>query len=70
MGIVVQKYGGSSVATPEHITAVAERIGRARESGQDLVVVTSAMGKTTDRLLRQASEVSRNPSPREIDHSS
>ena len=67
MGIVVQKYGGSSVATPEHITAVADRIGRARESGLDLVVVASAMGKTTDRLLRQASEVSRSPSPREID---
>ena len=67
MGIVVQKYGGSSVATPEHIMAVADRIGRARESGSDLVVVASAMGKTTDRLLRQASEVSRSPSPREID---
>ncbi|CAN5699088.1 aspartate kinase [soil metagenome] len=67
MGAVVQKYGGSSVATPEHITAVADRIGRARESGLDLVVVASAMGKTTDRLLRQASEVSRSPSPREID---
>ena len=67
MGAVVQKYGGSSVATPEHITAVADRIGRARETGLDLVVVASAMGKTTDRLLRQASEVSRSPSPREID---
>lgn len=65
--IVVQKYGGSSVATPEHIAAVADRIGRARESGLDLVVVASAMGKTTDRLLGQASEVSRSPSPREID---
>ncbi|MGB3634097.1 MAG: aspartate kinase [Rubrobacteraceae bacterium] len=67
MEIVVQKYGGSSVATPEHITAVADRIGRARESGRGLVVVASAMGKSTDRLLRQASEVSRSPSPREID---
>jgi aspartate kinase len=67
MGIVVQKYGGSSVATAEHIKAVAERVGRARESGSDLVVVVSAMGKTTDRLLRLAGEVSREPSPREID---
>lgn len=67
MGVVVQKYGGSSVATPEHIRAVAERIRRAREAGLDLVVVASAMGKTTDRLLRQASEVSSSPSPREID---
>lgn len=67
MGIVVQKYGGSSVATAEHIKAVAEKIGRARESGLDLVVAVSAMGKTTDRLLRLAGEVSRDPSPREID---
>ena len=67
LGIVVQKYGGSSVATAEHIRAVAERVGRARGSGLDLVVVVSAMGKTTDRLLRLAGEVSRDPSPREID---
>jgi aspartate kinase len=67
LGIVVQKYGGSSVATAEHIKAVAERIGRARQSGLDLVVVASAMGKTTDGLLRLAGEVSREPSPREVD---
>jgi aspartate kinase len=67
LSIVVQKYGGSSVATAEHIRAVAERVGRARSSGLDLVVVVSAMGKTTDRLLRLAGEVSRDPSPREID---
>src|SRR5919107_6037582 len=67
LGIVVQKYGGSSVATAEHIRAVAERVHRARESGTRLVVVVSAMGKTTDRLLRLAGEVSRDPSPREID---
>jgi aspartate kinase len=67
LGIVVQKYGGSSVATADHIKAVAERVGRARSSGLDLVVVVSAMGKTTDRLLRLAGEVSRDPSPREID---
>lgn len=67
MGLVVQKYGGSSVATAEHIKAVAERVGRARDSGLGLVVTVSAMGKTTDRLLRLAGEVSENPSPREID---
>jgi aspartate kinase len=55
------------VATAEHIKTVAERVGRARSSGLDLVVVVSAMGKTTDRLLRLAGEVSREPSPREID---
>jgi aspartate kinase len=67
LGIVVQKYGGSSVATAEHIRAVAKRVERARGSGLDLVVVVSAMGKTTDRLLELASEVSREPSAREID---
>ncbi len=67
MGIVVQKYGGSSVATAAHIRAVAGRVERARRSGLDLVVVVSAMGKTTDRLLELAGEVSRDPSPREID---
>jgi aspartate kinase len=67
LGIVVQKYGGSSVATADHIRAVAGKVERARESGSDLVVVVSAMGKTTDRLLRLAGEVSRDPSPREID---
>ena len=67
MGIIVQKYGGSSVATTEHINAVAERIKRAHGSGLGLVVTVSAMGKQTDRLLRLAGEVSRDPSPREID---
>ena len=68
MGIVVQKYGGSSVATAEHIRAVAERVTKAHEEeGLDLVVVVSAMGKTTDRLLSLAREVARHPSPREID---
>jgi len=67
LGIVVQKYGGSSVATAEHIKAVADRVKRARAGGDRLVVVVSAMGKTTDRLLRLAGEVSSDPSPREID---
>ena len=68
MGIVVQKYGGSSVATAEHIKTVAERVKKARErEGLSLVVVVSAMGKTTDRLLALAREVARNPSAREID---
>ncbi|HET9927314.1 MAG TPA: aspartate kinase, partial [Rubrobacter sp.] len=67
MGIIVQKYGGSSVATAEHIRAVAERVKRVHDSGYGLVVTVSAMGKQTDRLLRLAGEVSRDPSPREID---
>jgi len=68
LGIVVQKYGGSSVATAVHIKAVAERVRKTREEeGLDLVVVVSAMGKTTDRLLSLASEVAGRPAPREID---
>src|SRR4051812_16777512 len=68
LAIVVQKYGGSSVATAEHIKTVAERVKKAHdEEGLSLVVVVSAMGKTTDRLLALAGEVSRNPPPREID---
>ncbi len=68
MGIVVQKYGGSSVATAEHIKAVAKRVKKAHEDeGLGLVVVVSAMGKTTDRLLALVREVARNPAPREID---
>src|SRR5919205_955346 len=67
LGIVVQKYGGSSVATAEHIKAVAERVKKTHESDVSLVVAVSAMGKTTDRLLALAAEVSREPSPREID---
>lgn len=55
------------MATADHIKAVAERVKRDRESNLDLVVVVSAMGKTTDRLLRLAGEVSHSPSPREID---
>jgi aspartate kinase len=67
LGVFVHKYGGSSVATAEHIAAVAERVERSRKSGDRLVVVVSAMGKTTDRLLRLAGEVSDEPAPREID---
>ena len=68
MSIVVQKYGGSSVATAEHIRAVAERVKKAHDKeGLSLVVAVSAMGKTTDRLLALATEVARDPAPREID---
>src|SRR5919199_1194623 len=67
LAIIVQKYGGSSVATTEHVRAVAERIKRVHESGLGIVVTVSAMGKQTDRLLALAHEVSRDPSPREID---
>jgi aspartate kinase len=67
MPIVVQKYGGTSVGSPERIRSVADRIVRAREEGSDVVVVVSAMGDTTDELLDMASEVTPAPEPRELD---
>lgn len=67
MSIIVQKYGGTSVGTPERIQAVADRIVRTREAGHDVVVVVSAMGDTTDELLRMAYEVAAVPEPRELD---
>jgi aspartate kinase len=65
--IVVQKYGGSSVADTDRIRRVAQRICQARREGHDVVVVVSAMGKTTDHLLQQAYEVSPVPPGRELD---
>jgi aspartate kinase len=67
MGLLVQKYGGTSVGSPERIRAVADRIVRTRKSGTDLVVVVSAMGHTTDQLLELAQQVSSEEHPREMD---
>lgn len=67
MALIVQKYGGSSVATAERILAVARRIAAAKQAGNDLVVVVSAMGKTTDQLIKLAGEVSPEPDEREMD---
>jgi aspartate kinase len=67
LALVVQKYGGSSVADAERIKRVAERIAAARKSGNDVVVVVSAMGDTTDELFDLASQVSPLPPPRELD---
>lgn len=67
MGLVVQKYGGSSVATAERIKRVAERIVATRKAGNDVVVVVSAMGDTTDELLDLAQQVSPAPPGRELD---
>ncbi|MDA0364810.1 MAG: aspartate kinase [Chloroflexi bacterium] len=64
---VVQKYGGSSVATAEHIKRVAERIRARHLDGDQVVVSVSAMGDTTDDLLTLASHVSAHPPPRELD---
>ncbi len=67
MPLLVQKYGGTSVDGPERIRAVAERVARARAAGNDLVVVVSAMGHTTDELVTLAHRVSEKPQPRELD---
>lgn len=67
MGIVVQKYGGSSVADAQGIKRVAQRIVEAKKSGHDVVVVVSAMGDTTDDLLALAHQVSPLPPGRELD---
>ena len=67
MALVVQKYGGSSVESAERIKRVAERIVTTRKAGNDVVVVVSAMGDTTDNLLDLATQVSPVPPPRELD---
>jgi aspartate kinase len=67
MPIVVQKYGGTSVGSTERIRSVADRIVRAREDGNDVVVVVSAMGDSTDGLLAMAADITPVPEPRELD---
>jgi aspartate kinase len=67
VALIVQKYGGSSVADAERIKRVAQRIVAARKAGDDVVVVVSAMGDTTDELLDLASQVSPLPPGRELD---
>ncbi|MBP7928720.1 MAG: aspartate kinase [Acidimicrobiia bacterium] len=67
MSLIVQKYGGTSVADPERIAAVADHITRTRRQGHGVVVAVSAMGKSTDDLIRLANEVASNPGGREMD---
>ncbi len=67
MGLVVQKYGGTSVGSIERIKAVADRVVRARDRGDRIVVVVSAMAGETNRLFQLASELSESPSARETD---
>jgi aspartate kinase len=66
-GLVVQKYGGSSLATANRIRHVAGRIAAERATGSALVVVVSAMGDTTDHLIELAASVTSDPDPRELD---
>lgn len=67
MSILVQKFGGSSVADLDKITAVARKVSATRKAGNDVVVVVSAMGDTTDELLEMARKISPEPSRRELD---
>jgi aspartate kinase len=67
MSLVVQKYGGTSVGSVERIQAVAQRVMKSAIAGTSLVVVVSAMGKTTDSLVKLANAISSNPSRREMD---
>ncbi|UIZ92253.1 aspartate kinase [Corynebacterium sp. CNCTC7651] len=67
MALIVQKYGGSSLESAERIRAVAERIAATKRAGNDVVVVCSAMGDTTDELLDLAAQVNPTPPAREMD---
>jgi aspartate kinase len=67
MALIVQKFGGTSVGSLERIKNVARRVAKARDAGNDVVVVVSAMAGETDRLLKLAKELSPMPDPRELD---
>ncbi|WP_035985427.1 aspartate kinase [Leptolyngbya sp. KIOST-1] len=67
MALIVQKYGGTSVGTVERIQAVAQRVKATVEAGNSVVVVVSAMGKTTDGLVKLAADITSQPSRREMD---
>ena len=67
MPLIVQKYGGTSVGSPERIRAVAERVKRWRDQGHQMVVVVSAMSGETDRLIALAKSIQERPVPRELD---
>ena len=67
MALVVQKYGGTSVGSVERIQAVAQRIKKTVQQGNSLVIVVSAMGKSTDTLVDLAQQITSSPSRREMD---
>ena len=67
MALIVQKYGGSSVAGAERIRSVAKRIAQAKDRGDKVVVVVSAMGDTTDELIKLAYQITSRPDDRELD---
>jgi aspartate kinase len=67
MALIVQKYGGTSVGTVERIQAVAQRVKQTVAAGNSVVVVVSAMGKTTDSLVKLAADITDQPCRREMD---
>ena len=67
MGLIVQKYGGTSVGSPERIKNVARRVARWHRDGHQVVVVVSAMSGETNRLIALAKEIQAHPDPRELD---
>jgi aspartate kinase len=67
MALIVQKYGGTSVGSPERIKNVAKRVARWKAQGHDVVVVVSAMSGETNRLIALAKEIQAQPDPRELD---
>src|SRR5580692_2364789 len=67
MGIIVQKYGGTSVGEPAKLKRVARRVVETAAAGDQVCVVVSAMGHTTDELIALAAQVSDDPHPREMD---
>ncbi len=67
MSLIVQKYGGTSVGDPARVKRVADRIAATKRDGHDVIVVVSAMGKTTDELIELAAEINENPPGREMD---
>ena len=64
MALIVQKYGGTSVANADRIRNLASRVGRFKKKGHQIVVVVSAMSGETNRLIALANEVTANPDPR------
>ena len=67
MALIVQKYGGTSVGSPDRIKNVARKVAKFRAAGHQVVVVVSAMSGETNRLIALTKEVAANPSPRELD---
>ncbi|MFZ4498348.1 MAG: aspartate kinase, partial [Burkholderiales bacterium] len=67
MALIVQKFGGTSVGSPERIKNVAQRVARFHAQGHQILVVVSAMSGETNRLIALAKEIQANPDPRELD---